>query len=144
MEQSTDRHTPSTSRKANRGKYSLNLMKQIHETVAVSLSKQNQSNLLQNHRAGAIVVLLQASPSVNLPFSYPSCLPLTFSMGGSFSTPPWPTVTAVDQKLPIFCMQKFEAKCKDFQCFKATFKWSKDTLLKYIYIYKIEFLFAHL
>lgn len=32
-------------------------MKQINETVAVSLSKQNLSNLLQNHQAGAILVL---------------------------------------------------------------------------------------
>lgn len=43
-------------------------MKQIHETVAVSLSRQNLSNLLQNHQAGAIVVLSQANSSVNLPF----------------------------------------------------------------------------
>lgn len=64
MKQSTDRHTPSTSRKANRDKYSLNLMKQINETVAVSLSKQNLSNLLQNHQAGATVALSQASYSV--------------------------------------------------------------------------------
>lgn len=37
-------------------------MKQIHETVAVS--KQNSSNLLQNHQAGAFVILLQASYGV--------------------------------------------------------------------------------
>lgn len=70
-------------------------MKQIRETVAASLSKQNLSNLLQNHRAGAIVALLQASYSVNLPLSYPSCLPLTLSVGDLFSIPQWPTVTAV-------------------------------------------------
>lgn len=141
MKQSTDRHTPSTSRKANRDKYSLNLMKQIRETVAASLSKQNLSNLLQNHRAGAIVALLQASYSVNLPLSYPSCLPLTLSVGDLFSIPQWPTVTAVHHKLSNSCIPS--AKCEDFQCFKATFKWSKETSLKYIFIY-VQFLFAHL